>query len=210
MRGTLLAEIGELRGLHSKELESIKAFITRTTERWVPKFKEFTAEFQRRLVFVGTTNQDEFLADHTGNRRWLPVRVGQADVEGIKKARVQLWAEARGLFREVGVDWKEADALAPAVHKDHEMTDPWAEIIQAWLDEPDALTGKKPRDCEFLLNSDVWRGALNLTAGAVRQGEKLRIGKILRDCGFVVKKKRVNGAPGNVWVLSVPVCSDLV
>jgi len=73
MRGRLIAEIAELRGLHTRELDSIKAFIARTHETWVPKYREFAVQFPRRLVFIGTTNQDEFLADETGNRRWLPV-----------------------------------------------------------------------------------------------------------------------------------------
>src|SRR5690606_34027600 len=81
MRGKLVAEIGELRGLHTKELEAIKAFITRTHEQWVPKYREFTTTFPRRLVFIGSTNKDQFLADETGNRRWLPVRVSQVAID---------------------------------------------------------------------------------------------------------------------------------
>lgn len=86
MRGRLVAEIGELRGLNTKELESIKAFVTRTHENWIPKYREFATQFPRRLVFVGTTNEDEFLADKTGNRRWLPVEVSKVDVKAIKRS----------------------------------------------------------------------------------------------------------------------------
>ena len=85
MRGRLVAEIGELRGLNTKELESIKAFVTRTHENWIPKYREFATQFPRRPVFVGTTNEDEFLADKTGNRRWLPVEVSKVDVKAIKR-----------------------------------------------------------------------------------------------------------------------------
>src|SRR5690606_13267649 len=59
MRGKLVAEIGELRGLHSKEMESVKAFITRTHEHWIPKYREFETTFPRRLVFIGSTNKDQ-------------------------------------------------------------------------------------------------------------------------------------------------------
>lgn len=45
MRGTLVAEIGELSGLHTKELEAIKAFVSRTHETWTPKFREFKTTF---------------------------------------------------------------------------------------------------------------------------------------------------------------------
>lgn len=36
MRGKLVGEIGELRGLHTKEIEDIKDFVTRRFEEWVP------------------------------------------------------------------------------------------------------------------------------------------------------------------------------
>ncbi|UHL65570.1 virulence-associated E family protein [Paralcaligenes sp. KSB-10] len=85
LRGKLLAEISELRGLRTRELEAIKAFITRTHEQWVPKFEEFATAYARRCVFIGTTNQDEFLADETGNRRWLPARVGVVDVQALQR-----------------------------------------------------------------------------------------------------------------------------
>lgn len=103
MRGRLVAEIGELRGLNTKELESIKAFVTRTHENWIPKYREFATQFPRRLVFVGTTNEDEFLADKTGNRRWLPVEVSKVDVKAIKRDLLLLWAEAREVFQRLGV-----------------------------------------------------------------------------------------------------------
>lgn len=84
MRGRLVAEIGELRGLNTKELESIKAFVTRTHENWI-EIPGVRRSFLVTLVFVGTTNEDEFLADKTGNRRWLPVEVSKVDVKAIKR-----------------------------------------------------------------------------------------------------------------------------
>uniref|UniRef100_A0A1A9ZTL0 Virulence-associated protein E-like domain-containing protein n=1 Tax=Glossina pallidipes TaxID=7398 RepID=A0A1A9ZTL0_GLOPL len=102
MRGRLVGEISELRGLNSKEIESIKAFITRTHEVWVPKYREFATQFSRRLVMFGTTNQEEFLADETGNRRWLPLRVGKMRLDDIKRDVMQLWAEGTELYRTLG------------------------------------------------------------------------------------------------------------
>jgi hypothetical protein len=133
MRGTLVAEIGELRGLKTKDLESIKQFITRRHEKWTPKFKEFTTTFARRLIFIGTTNEARFLADDTGNRRWLPVEVGSADRDAIIADRDQLWAEAAAMFRRGGVHWQDAERLAAGVHSRYELRDPWEEEIGEWL-----------------------------------------------------------------------------
>uniref|UniRef100_T1I2W3 Virulence-associated protein E-like domain-containing protein n=1 Tax=Rhodnius prolixus TaxID=13249 RepID=T1I2W3_RHOPR len=94
MRGCLVAEISELRGLNTKDLESIKAWVTRTHDKWVPKFREFTTTFARRGIHLGSSNEDEFLADKTGNRRWLPVDVVEmVDTDAIARNRELLWAE---------------------------------------------------------------------------------------------------------------------
>ena len=41
MRGKLVGELEELRGLNTRHIEEIKAWITRRTEGWIPKYKEF-------------------------------------------------------------------------------------------------------------------------------------------------------------------------
>jgi predicted P-loop ATPase len=206
MRGRLLGEIGELRGLHTKELESIKAFITRTHESWVPKYREFAVTFPRRIVFVGTTNKDEFLADETGNRRWLPVRVERADVEAIKADRLQLWAEARHLFDQHGIQYRQAEALAGDVHVEHTISDPWEDAVAKWLDEPDHLTGMEPRTREFLRGGDVLREALNIEPKHVKKYEEMRVGNVLRAFGYARKKVRVEGKTIWAWV---PTCSHV-
>lgn len=209
MRGRLVAEIGELRGLHTKELESIKAFITRTHENWIPKYREFATQFPRRLVFIGTTNKEQFLADETGNRRWLPVPVACANVDALRRDRDQLWAEGRALFAAGGVDFRDAERLGAGVHDAHTITEPWTEIIEHWLDEPDQLSGERPRDREFLRANDVLRDALRIDPRHVSKREEMRIATALRNCGYERAKKRIDGKPVSLWVPSVPTCSHI-
>lgn len=200
MRGRLLAEISELSGLHTRELEAIKAFVTRTHERWVPKYKEMAVQYARRTVFIGTTNQEEFLADDTGNRRWLPVRVARADVAAIAADREQLWAEARLRFEVSGVEWWDAEKRALGVHEEHTIHDNWGEAIAEWLGLPDVLSGDKPGDRRFLRIHEVARGALRLEDKQIGMREEKRIGNSLRDCGYVRVRRRLEGARGWVWV----------
>ncbi|MGE4775168.1 VapE domain-containing protein [Yersinia enterocolitica] len=199
MRGRLVAEIGELRGLHTKELESIKAFITRTHENWIPKYREFATQFPRRLVFIGTTNQDEFLADDTGNRRWLPVHVGQVNVAAIRSDVLQLWAEARELFKKLGVHFYDAERLATAVHDQYTIKDAWLETVERWLDEPDTLTEERPRTREFLRVSDVLREAIGLDPRNVGKREEMRISNVLQNCGYKRVSRRIEGKVQRVW-----------
>lgn len=201
MRGRLLAEIGELRGLNTKELESIKAFVTRTHENWIPKYREFATQFPRRLVFIGTTNEDEFLADKTGNRRWLPVEVSKVDVKAIKTDLLLLWAEARETFKRLGgVRFRDAERLAASVHETYTIKDAWLETVEKWLDTPDPMTNDIPRNCEFLRASDVLRDAIGLNPSHIGKREEMRISNVLQNCGYLRDKRFVNGKQIRVWV----------
>jgi len=204
MRGRLLGEIGELRGLHTKELETIKAFITRTHENWIPKYREFAVLFPRRLVFIGTTNKDEFLADETGNRRWLPVDVAQADVDAITTDRLQLWAEGRAMYGLVGIDYHDAEGLAGGVHEAHTIHDTWEDAVNEWLDQPDTLMGDLPRSRKFLRVGDVLKGALGLDPKNVGRREEMRVGAALRAIGYARKKVRDGERVLWAYVLDVP------
>ncbi|HHG8882724.1 TPA: VapE domain-containing protein [Enterobacter hormaechei subsp. hoffmannii] len=201
MRGRLVAEIGELRGLNTKELESIKAFVTRTHENWIPKYREFATQFPRRLVFVGTTNEDEFLADKTGNRRWLPVEVSKVDVKAIKTDLLLLWAEARETFKRLGgIQFRDAERFGASVHEQYTIKDAWLETVEKWLDTPDLMTNDIPRNCEFLRASDVLRDAIGLNPGHIGKREEMRISNVLQNCGYKRVQRRVDGKVTKIWL----------
>jgi hypothetical protein len=193
MRGRLVAELGELRGLHTKELESIKAWVTKRFEDWTPKFREFNTTFPRRLVFFGTTNKQEFLADETGNRRWLPVKVGQVDVQAIERDRLQLWAEGRELFLTLGVDYQSAELLGAEVHGDHMMHDSWETVVREWLDEPDPLTNETLRSRNFLPTHEILVNALKFEPRLIKRFDEMRICNVMRALGYRKGRKMVSG-----------------
>lgn len=184
MRGKLVGEIGELRGLHTREIEHIKAFVTRTHEEWVPKYREFSTKFPRRLVFVGTTNNDEFLADETGNRRWLPLRVSNVRIDAIKADLEQLWAEAAARFAEGGVQFRDAQALANAVHAEHTITDPWEEAVVRWLEEPGSLDSALSNGDTLFKITSLMQEGLGMNVQQLARKDELRVGRILRGLGF--------------------------
>ena len=185
MRGKLIAEIGELRGLHTKELEAIKAFVTRTHEHWIPKYREFETTFPRRLIFIGTTNKDQFLADDTGNRRWLPVRVGQVDPRQVAALAPMLWAEAAVRFRANGVEWEAAQRLSQAVHDEFAFQDEWGPKVTNWLQNP-LFDGD--RIGASLLTSEVLQGAIGMELKNIKRADEMRMGAVLRKLGYERKR----------------------
>ncbi|WP_297742917.1 VapE domain-containing protein [Nitrosomonas sp.] len=219
IRGRLIAEIAELKGLHSKEEEHIKAFITKQIEDWIPKYKEFKTIYPRRIVFIGTTNREDFLSDETGNRRWLPVQVNDViDVDRIIEDRLQLWAEAREMFKADGVDYKEAEKLAIEIHAEHMVSDPWEAKLASWLKkegedrtgvdrviEPGRFhTGETPSKRSYLLIHEVLVDAIGFDLSRCGRSEEMRMGRILRKFGYQRKKRRINGQPTWVYVPTVP------
>lgn len=200
MRGKLIGEIAELRGLNGRDKESIKAWVSKQEETWVPKYMEFAHRFPRRLVLVGTSNQEEFLVDETGNRRWLPIHVGpQQDREAIARDRNQLWAEAKVVFAKKGILWKEAETLARAEHYQFEIRDPWEEPIREWFLRPD-VGGVSPRERGYVRIDEVLQEALHFDVNRIHMGEQFRVGKILKQMGLQRGNKRGERGVMKIWV----------
>lgn len=198
MRGKLVVELGELKGMRAREVEHTKAFVTRRHESWVPKFREFSTTYPRRCVLIGTTNDDEFIEDSTGARRFNPIRVARADREAIERDRLQLWAEAAATFRidldlgGDGVIWQDAERLAREVHAEFTHDDIWTESVERWL------AGREEQGAPFTA-AECLSGALLLPGNQLHSGSKRRLALILKRLGYEQQSPRVNGRRMRVW-----------
>lgn len=199
MRGRMVGEIAELQGLRTRELESIKAFIVRQHENWVPKYKEFAATYARRIVFIGTSNPDDFLADETGNRRWLPMKVTRCDTDAIHRDRLQLWAEARELHDVLGVDHITAERLARSEHGKFRSVDAWEDVVERWLATED-LEGRANGDAPYLRNADILQGALNIGAEKMKRLDEVRLGNVMPVLGWERKFVWLGNRSLRAWV----------
>lgn len=200
MRGKLIGELAELRGLSDGRNDAIKARISRRRECWIEKYQENDHVFQRRLVLVGTGNNPEFLSDETGNRRWLPIEVGEKQhVDQLVRDRDQLWAEAAHLWREGGVQWREAQSLGKREHAAFETRDAaWEERVAEWLRE-EGLGGERAGDLEYLTISQVLEGALRLDPGKQQLRDQHRIGRVMKQLGYEKCRIREDGRIIKVW-----------
>lgn len=192
MRGKLIIELDELKGLGARDSEHIKSFISRTYEEWIPKFCEMNTRYPRRSVFFGTSNKDDFLADETGNRRWLPFKCGMCDPEAIARDREQLWAEARELFKADGVLHRGAELLAKAEHELFVETDEWDNAVQDWLHQPDFITGRTPYGREFLTSRVVLKEVFQIGDAQQTRPHMQRVKKVLIRLGYTYENKRID------------------
>lgn len=199
MRGKSSIELGELGGMHAKELEEMKAFIVRRKDEWVPKYRERTTAFLRRNVFVGTTNRTDFLVDETGNRRFLPIVVGRADVKKIVRDRNQLWAQARDWFLADGIMWQEAEKLAKLEHVNFAAHDSWEDDISIWLND-DEMTKVKPADKPYLKTSEIFKEALGISSQGTNPGLEKRLSRVMKSLQWEKKVTWVDGRAARVFV----------
>ena len=98
-----ITELGELESTLKKDMAMLKAFITDTQDVIRVPYARRASVFPRRTVFGGTVNQDEFLFDMTGNRRWWCIPIESIDYMHNFDMQ-QVWAEVRELY-DRGATW---------------------------------------------------------------------------------------------------------
>ena len=107
IRGVWIGEVSELMAMtRVKEAEAVKAYITSQKDSYRPPYQKNVQTIPRRCVFIGTTNNPQFLTDKTGNRRFYPV-ICKSDgyklldnEEPVREYIRQAWAEAVHLYKE--------------------------------------------------------------------------------------------------------------
>jgi hypothetical protein len=197
MRGVLIGEIEEMRGLQGRGGEGTKGFVTNQVEEWVEKYKEKKTHYPRRLLLVGTTNDEDLIDGESGRRRWLPVRVANARRERAKELREQLWAEGAELYRKKGILWQDAHSLGKNEIEKYLVEDMWGVAIIKWVASID--TDQGDTQGFFTTVERVARGALLLDAKNHNKAVRNRICKILREMGFEPAFHREEGALVRGW-----------
>ncbi len=101
VQGLWVYEIAELANFSKAEIGVIKAFISAKVDRYRPSYGRVVESYQRQCVLVGTTNENTYLRDRTGNRRFWPVPVRKrVNIPWLTRFREQLLAEAFALYQE--------------------------------------------------------------------------------------------------------------
>lgn len=99
LQGAWLIEMGELAGIKRADVEAIKHFVSKRTDRFRVAYGKRNEDFPRQCVFFGTTNEYSFLRMNNGNRRFWPVNVSGFGRLHISDMPVdQLWAEAKAYY----------------------------------------------------------------------------------------------------------------
>jgi predicted P-loop ATPase len=176
LSGVWCIELAELSSMTRSEIERVKAFISRRTDRFRPSYGRNVIEVPRQTVFVGTTNSDAYLRDETGGRRFWPVQCGAIKPHAIKRDRDQIWAEAFALYKADTPWWindKAAVELAQEQQDDRYLADPWQELIAKFIDSRESVSA-----------DEIFTDVLYLDKKQWGRGEQMRIAQCLKALGW--------------------------
>ena len=193
-----ISELGEIGSTMKKDMDSVKAFITKSTDEYRTPYGKAPLHYPRITSFVGTVNDTEFLIDQTGNRRFVTVPLSPdlvIDYETQIKPfdALQLWAQVYHLVnsQEKGISScfrltenekqyleKRNSAFVKPMKAECEVLDILSE--QQTPEQGYICTVKEMTVLQFIQQHN-----LKYDASVV--------GKVLKKYGYEAKNKRIDG-----------------
>jgi predicted P-loop ATPase len=189
-------EFAEIEHLIRSDPETIKAFLSRSVDRYRPVYGKSYVERPRQGVLVGTTNASEWLRDFTGNRRIWPVKCPVADPLWVSVNVEQLWAEA--VIREasgetIWLDDECASSEAVVAQVDRLIEDVWSDAVVTWL---------RSGGYREVKTADVLTHALSLPKDRQDRRAEYRVTAIMTGEGWTkVVKKTKDRKSYKAWVI---------
>jgi hypothetical protein len=208
LQGVWLGEFAELNALRrAEDIARIKQFVTNRTDHFRLPYGRVVVDWPRRTVLCGSTNEDCWLHDPTGGRRFIPVGVGHIDLDWLRKNRDQLFAEAVALYKAGRKWWVYPHEETLARQEARTPEDPWTEKLRNYL------CGRQ----EISDLSELLSYVLQIPLDRQSKAHQTRVGTLLRKLGCTQQnQRRVDGKRRRPWavpaefasqpgVLSVPV-----
>lgn len=144
LRGVWIMEISELEAMRRSDVTAVKAFLSKTADRYRAAYGRYVNEYPRQCVMFGTTNSNAFLSDITGGRRFWPLRTDeQLRLKDVPKdlplERDQIWAEAvyyDQLGEAIYLDNYELQQEAKREQEEYREADPWEATVREFVERP--------------------------------------------------------------------------
>lgn len=209
--GAWILEMAEFEEYKSKANDAaLKRWLSSDAEKYRRQYEVGENLWPRSCVFVGTVNQQKFLTDMTGSRRYYVVPVGKLDVPFIRKIRDQIWAQAVHLF-ESGESWwlRGQEKTDQQAHNTRfEVVDAHEEYILDWIEEEGPTytdtrgrfgDGEKTYVGGFT-SLEVASQALGKFIGTASNYDLQKIGMVLRKNGYTKHRIMVDGSAKKVYI----------
>lgn len=194
IQGVWLVEISEMASFAKAENSHIKRAISVAIDRFRKSYGHNVEDFKRECVFFGTANNSDWQKDETGGRRYMPVWVGEIDIDGVKQVRDQLWAEAVHRYSKGEPHWILPEGASQA-QDDRHVSDVWTEPVVRWLNgkRQSSLDTNQGMAKEVVTVSQVLTWALDVEIKKQDRSAQTRVGNILNRLKWTKKQRRSDG-----------------
>lgn len=174
-----LIELPEVDNYFStKNIENFKNLITTRVDETRLPYQSLPVSMRRRFVMAGTSNRSEFLVDPTGNRRFIPLEIGEGfetPWRELPNMRDQIWKKAMQEFQ-AGTPWEittgELAEISSYIQQ-FSVVDPWETLVSAFVQNKTETT-----------TTDVLIGGLKFQPQSVSTRESKRVASILTSLGW--------------------------
>lgn len=196
LQGRWIVEASELVGVTKAKDGDLKCFLSQRRDTVRPAYGRYLVEFPRRCVFIGTTNESEFLKDATGGRRFWPVKCLAESIDAKKfdeltpEVVAQIWAEAAQLYSNGAAHYilpaeKELQEEAKRQQAVYYDEDPRAPEILAFANREIPTDW---RDWDLTRRLSYWGGDYKDETIKTVPRECISIAEIMRECLHVEVK----------------------
>jgi predicted P-loop ATPase len=183
LRGKWCLELAELDSLRGADISRVKQVLSATSDNYRPSYGRFSRDFARSNIFIGTTNEDHYLADPSGARRFWPILCAGVNGDYIIRMRDQLWAEGVARFN-AGKPWHIVPAMEAQAEQDARYdADVWEEPIKQWL-----LVNQYQPTMATIMGE-----CLGIERAKQNRADQIRVGKILKRLGYVKAREKDGG-----------------
>lgn len=184
LQGKLLVIFNEMHNLSRAEHTVVKNMITTRHDRYRTPYGKLPQDYPRCGVFAGTTNEHSWLRDHTGDRRYWPIRtVGMIRTDELQADRDQLFAEAVQKIK-AGNKWHLfPEALARKEQAERRQEDPWEETILQYISNMEKVSTEELYGPPCLDHPKARR----------TRSDALRIGQVMTALGWEKDKPLWDG-----------------
>lgn len=191
-------EVQEIK-FNTGQIQDVKRYITDTTDNIRKPYEPASEIFPRKFVLCGTTNDDDFFVDDTGNRRFWVIETNKTkqnhiDWDQLEQERDWIWAMAVKDYEEGYETWLNSNEenLNDANNKSFKPDIPYINEIET------ALVGdNQPMtilvDC-YMYRGKVWVNPGDIVKnigsqnGTTRRALECAVIKGLKELGFTKGK----------------------
>jgi predicted P-loop ATPase len=187
-----ITEWAELSVFDKRHMGEIKGFLTSREDKFRPPYGRRVKSHPRQCVIAGTTNQDEFLADPTGDRRYwvlpvqkiIPIQLVRAEID-------RLWAAAVQLYHQ-GESWwltREEEAASSLENQAYRTHDVWLDFIEEYVWSKDSVT-----------TAEILERGLEIERGKITRRDQMRVADVLKRLGWCQVITGPSDARRRTWV----------